>query len=204
MIRTNRVVWQDGMLRCTQYVQQQVRWVDYLVRTRVQALRPNRWGLVACVPDRTLLGTGRFAVQSMAGAFEDGTSRPIRTEAKHRSPLDVPDSARNSRVFLALPFRQPGAVESAGAAAGSRRPARPLAAHPKLSAWPTSAARQVARRKDPCLAENDELTGVAIPLVRSREIAIEMSDVIRCAASIGPSPHAVHWPLPHSGRGLRI
>ena len=55
---TNRVVWQEGMFLRTQHFQQQDRWLEQLVRGRVQALRPHPWGLVDYALDRDLLGTG--------------------------------------------------------------------------------------------------------------------------------------------------
>ncbi len=42
-----------------------------------------------------------------------------------------------------------------------------------------------------------------VPLVRNRNAAIEMSDLVRGAASISPSPDAVRRRLLHSGRGFR-
>ena len=52
--------------------------------------------------------------------FEDGTPFVIPGEANHPPPLDVPDSARNVLVYLALPTRQAGAVEVADAATEGR------------------------------------------------------------------------------------
>src|ERR1700734_1503844 len=112
---TNRVVWQEGMFLRTQHFQQQDRWTEQLVRGRVQALRPHPWGLVEYALDRDLLGTGRFALASAAGVFEDGTPFALPGEADHPPPLDVPDNARNVLIFLGLPIRQDGAVEVGGA-----------------------------------------------------------------------------------------
>ena len=134
---TNRVVWQEGMFLRTQHFQQQDRWMEQLVRGRVQALRPHPWGLVEYALDRDLLATGRFAVASAAGVFEDGTPFVIPGEANHPPPLDVPDSARNALVYLALPMRQAGAVEVARRArpkAATR--ARPFEAYDTHSASP--------------------------------------------------------------------
>lgn len=48
-----------------------------------------------------------------------------------------------------------------------------------------------------------EWTRSTVPLVRNRDAAIKMSDLVRGAASIGPSPDAERWPLLQSWRGLR-
>ena len=92
---TNRVVWQEGMFLRTQHFQQQDRWTEQLVRGRVQALRPHPWGLVDYALDRDLLGTGRFALASATGVFEDGTPFALPGETDHPAPLELPESARN-------------------------------------------------------------------------------------------------------------
>src|SRR5580704_17359300 len=93
---SNRVVWREGMFLRTQHFQQQDRWTESLVRGVTRALRPHPWGLVDYTVDRDLLGTGRFALSSASGMFEDGTPFLLPGEADHPPPLDVPDSARNA------------------------------------------------------------------------------------------------------------
>ncbi len=141
---TNRVVWQEGMFLRTQHFQQQDRWTEQLLRGRVQALRPHPWGLVEYALDRDLLGTGRFALASAAGVFEDGTPFALPGETDHPPPLELPESARNVLVYLALPVRQAGAVEVADSATEGRYAARPFEAyrHPLGIA----AARRIAGR----------------------------------------------------------
>ena len=126
---TNRVVWQEGMFLRTQHFQQQDRWTEQLVRGRVQAMRPHPWGLVDYALDRDLLGTGRFALASAAGVFEDGTPFALPGEADHPPPLELPDSARNVLIYLALPIRQAGAVEVADSATEGRYAAKPFEAY---------------------------------------------------------------------------
>ena len=171
---TNRVVWQEGMFLRTQHFQQQDRWMEQLVRARVQALRPYPWGLVDYTLDRDLLATGRFAVASAAGVFEDGTPFVIPGEANHPPPLDVPDSARNILVYLALPTRQAGAVEVADAATEGRYLARPFEAYDTHSASPTPAELQVGRLKMRYLLETEERAGyLCLALARITEVTAD-------------------------------
>jgi type VI secretion system protein ImpJ len=144
---TNRVVWQEGMFLRTQHFQQQDRWTEQLVRTRVQALRPHPWGLIDYALDRDLLGTGRFALSAASGVFEDGTPFTLPGEADHPPPLDLPDSARNVLVYLGLPVRQAGGVEVADASTEGRFAAKPFEAYDTHSASPTPAELQVGRLK---------------------------------------------------------
>ncbi len=176
---TNRVVWQEGMFLRTQHFQQQDRWTEQLVRGRVQALRPHPWGLVEYALDRDLLGTGRFALASAAGVFEDGTPFALPGEADHPPPLDVPDSARNVLVYLALPIRQAGAVEVADSATEGRYAARPFEAYDTHSASPQPAELQIGRLRMRYLLETDERTGyLCIGLARITEITADRRIVL--------------------------
>jgi type VI secretion system protein ImpJ len=171
---TNRVVWQEGMFLRTQHFQQQDRWTEQLVRGRVQAMRPHPWGLVDYALDRDLLGTGRFALASAAGVFEDGTPFALPGEADHPPPLELPDSARNVLVYLALPIRQAGAVEVADNATEGRYTAKPFEAYDTHSASPQPAELQVGRLRMRYLMETDERTGyLCIGLARVTEVTAD-------------------------------
>lgn len=176
---TNRVVWQEGMFLRTQHFQQQDRWTEALVRARVQALRPHPWGLVSYAVDRDLLATGRFALASANGVFEDGTPFSLPGEADHPPPLELPDSARNVLVYLALPIRQAGAVEVADSATEGRYSAYPFEAYDTHSASPQPAELQVGRLRLRYLLETDERTGyLSIGVARVTEVTADRRVVL--------------------------
>ena len=176
---TNRVVWQEGMFLRTQHFQQQDRWLESLVRGRVQALRPHPWGLIDYALDRDLLATGRFALASASGVFEDGTPFSLPGEADHPAPLDVPDEARNVLVYLALPVRQAGAVEIADAATEGRYAARPFEAYDTHSASPSPAELSIGRLRMRYMLETEERTGyLCIGLARITEVTADKRVVL--------------------------
>ena len=111
MTWSNRVVWLEGMFLRAQHFQQQDRWLEALVRDRTASLRPHGWGLTEAAINRNLLAAGQFALASGSGVFEDGTPFSLPGETDHPPPLELPDSARNVLVYLALPIRQAGGVE---------------------------------------------------------------------------------------------
>jgi len=113
MTWTNRVVWQEGMFLRAQHFQQQDRYLDHLARAGLLAAHPYPWGVTEVAIDRDLLASGRFALRHAVGLFEDGTPFAIPTETDHPRPLELPDGTRDTIVYLALPIRQPGAVEIA-------------------------------------------------------------------------------------------
>ena len=88
---------QEGMFLRAQHFQQQDRWLEMLVRGRTAAMRPYPWGVTEMAIDRDLLATGRFALASASGVFEDGTpfSIPGRpTSAAARSAGQRPQPRR--------------------------------------------------------------------------------------------------------------
>jgi type VI secretion system protein ImpJ len=171
---TNRVLWQEGMFLRSQHFQQQDRWLEALLRGRVAALRPHPWGLTQVTLDRDLLGTGRFAVASAAGVFEDGTPFALPGETEHPAPFDVPDNTRGVLIHLALPIRQNGAVEVAsndGSTEGRYR-AQAFEAYDTQSASPQPAELLIGRLKLRYMLDTDDRGGyLCIPLARVMEVA---------------------------------
>jgi type VI secretion system protein ImpJ len=176
---TNRVVWQEGMFLRTQHFQQQDRWLESVVRGRVQALRPHPWGLTEFSLDRDLLGTGRFALASAAGVFEDGTPFVLPGETDHPPPLEVPEGARNVVVHLALAVRQHGAMEIADEANEGRYTARGFEAYDTHSAAPTPAELQVGRLRLRYMLDTEERAGfLCIGLARIVEVRADKRVVL--------------------------
>jgi type VI secretion system protein ImpJ len=174
MTWTNRVVWQEGMFLRAQHFQQQDRWLEMLVRARTAALRPHPWGIVEMAIDRDLLSTGRFAVSSVIGVFEDGTPFSIPAETDHPPPLDLPESVRNAIVYLAAPIRQAGAVEIAMNGSEGRYAVREFEAYDTHSASPQPAPLQIARLQLRYMLETEERAGyLCIGLARITEVAAD-------------------------------
>jgi len=174
MTWTNRVVWQEGMFLRAQHFQQQDRWLEALVRTRTAPLRPHPWGIVEMAIDRELLATGRFALSSAIGMFEDGTPFAIPGETDHPPPLDLPESTRNAVVYLAAPVRQAGAVEVAANGADGRYQLREFEAYDTHSASPQPAPLQIGRLRLRYMLETEERAGyLCIGLARIVEVAAD-------------------------------
>jgi type VI secretion system protein ImpJ len=174
MTWTNRVVWQEGMFLRAQHFQQQDRWLEMMVRARTAALRPHPWGVVEMMIDRDLLSTGRFALSSAVGVFEDGTPFSIPGETDHPPPLELPENARNAVVYLAAPIRQPGAVEIAMNGSEGRYGLREFEAYDTHSASPQPAPLQIARLRLRYMLETDERAGyLCIGLARVTEVVAD-------------------------------
>ena len=175
MTWTNRVVWQEGMFLRAQHFQQQDRHLECLVRGRTAALRPHPWGVTEMQLNRELLASGRFAVSAATGVFEDGTPFAVPGETDHPAPLDLPEGTRNALVFLAIPVRQPGAIEVAQADAPEGRYAlRDFEAYDTHSGSPQPAELQVARLRLRYMLETEDRSGyLCIALARVLEVAAD-------------------------------
>jgi len=175
MTWTNRVVWQEGMFLRAQHFQQQDRWLETLVRARTAELRSHPWGITQMSIDRDLLSTGRFALTSATGVFEDGTPFAIPGETDHPAPLDLQESTRNAVVYLAAPVRQAGAIEiGTGDGMDGRYMLRDFEAYDTHSASSQPAPLQVGRLRLRYLLETDERAGYhTIGLGRIVEVAAD-------------------------------
>jgi type VI secretion system protein ImpJ len=113
----NKVIWSEGLFLRPQHFQQSDRYIERLVRRRVEALRPYPWGVTELKLNREMLALGKFAIEEARGVLEDGTPFSIPDDADHPAPFDVPEATRNSIIYLTLPGYQPGAQEAAPAEA---------------------------------------------------------------------------------------
>ena len=175
MTWTNRVVWQEGMFLRAQHFQQQDRHLDALVRTALAAAHPYCWGVTEMAIDRDLLATGRFALAEARGLFEDGTAFAIPGDTDHPAPLDLPESARNTVVCLAVPIRQPGAVEMAQAdGTDGRYAVRDFEAYDTHSASPQPADLLIGRLRLRYMLETEDRSGYfCIGLARVTEVTAD-------------------------------
>jgi len=109
----SRVVWSEGMFLRPQHFQQQARYVEGLVESRSSHLRSYAWGFKQLEVDESSLGLGKLSIRSAQGVFPDGTPFNIPEQDDPPPPLDIPEDARNALVYLSLPIRRPGTIETA-------------------------------------------------------------------------------------------
>jgi type VI secretion system protein ImpJ len=111
MSNYNKILWSEGLFLRPQHFQQQERYYSRLVETRCQALRSHSWGCSALELERDLLNIGKLGLRRAVGVFPDGTPFSMPDDEPLPSPIDIDAQVRDEVVFLALPVRQPGALE---------------------------------------------------------------------------------------------
>ena len=100
------------MLLQPQHFQQQERYRDHFIHTRITAMSPFGWGFVSLELDTAALATGTLALSRAVGIFPDGTPFDMPAVDPLPEPMELPADLRDERIFLALPLRRPGTQET--------------------------------------------------------------------------------------------
>lgn len=112
MTSKHKVIWSEGMFLEPQHFQQHERYLEHLVEARVGPATPHSWGFVRLTLDEAALALGKIALSSASGVFPDGTPFDVPCIQAAPLALDVPPTAKDQLVVLALPLRRAGARES--------------------------------------------------------------------------------------------
>lgn len=112
MLENNKVIWSEGLFLRPQHFQQHDRYVENLVEGRCRVLQPYGWGFYSLSIDADLLAIGKLAILACKGLFPDGTPFHLPEHDDLPLPLDLPADCQNEIIYLALPVRQPEAVET--------------------------------------------------------------------------------------------
>jgi type VI secretion system protein ImpJ len=108
----NRVVWSEGLFLQPQHFQQQDRYFERYVESRCRSLVPYSWGLAEVEFERDFLKIGKIGLRRLSGVFPDGTPFRMPDDDPLPAPIDVPADLRDQRLFLAVPLRRDGELES--------------------------------------------------------------------------------------------
>ncbi|MES0868529.1 type VI secretion system protein ImpJ [Pseudovibrio denitrificans] len=111
MTTHNKVVWSEGLFLQPQHFQQHDRYLEQLVSDSISSIRPHPWGHTELKINQEALKLGQFALNFASGVMPDGTPFKMPQECDAPASIPVPESVKNSVIYLALPIRQPGAYE---------------------------------------------------------------------------------------------
>jgi type VI secretion system protein ImpJ len=108
----NRVIWSEGLFLQPQHFQQQDRYFEQYIETRVRSLVSYAWGFTEIEIERDFLKIGKIGFRRLVGVFPDGTPFRMPDDDPLPPPVDVGADARDQRLFLAVPLRRAGELES--------------------------------------------------------------------------------------------
>src|SRR5690606_28708343 len=104
----NKVIWSEGLFLQPHHFQQHDRYVEAYIEGRCRPLHGHGWGFSELKLDKAQLAIGKVAIASASGVFPDGTPFNIPEDDRPPAPIDLDESVRECRVYLALPTRRFG------------------------------------------------------------------------------------------------
>ena len=104
-MRTNKVVWSEGLFLRPQLFQQQERYFEYYAHKRASTLSPFFWGFSAYEIDREALTYGKLVLRTARGVLPDGTPFDVPGHAELPEPLTILPEHLGKMLYLAVPLR---------------------------------------------------------------------------------------------------
>lgn len=104
-MRTNKVVWSEGLFLRPQLFQQQERYFEYYAHKRASTLSPFFWGFSQYEIDREALSYGKLVLRTARGVLPDGTPFDIPGHADLPEPLTILPEHLGKMLYLAVPLR---------------------------------------------------------------------------------------------------
>lgn len=104
-MKTNKVVWSEGLFLRPQLFQQQERYFEYYAHKRASTLSPFFWGFSQYEIDREALTYGKLVLRTARGVLPDGTPFDIPGHAELPEPLTILPEHLGKMLYLAVPLR---------------------------------------------------------------------------------------------------
>lgn len=161
----NKVVWSEGMFLSPQHFQQQERYIESFIERRCRASGAYSWGFQDIQVDSQLLQLGKISILSAQGVMPDGTPFNVPDSDEPPPVLEVPENTHSCVLYLGLPVRRPGALETSTTSGTSQGLARYRAneqdCYDSSSDTGDSESIQLGKMRLRLLLETDDLSGFA-------------------------------------------
>lgn len=203
-MRTNKVVWSEGLFLRPQLFQQQERYLEYYAHKRASTITPFYWGFSQYELDHEALSYGKLVLRSGRGVLPDGTPFDIPGHATSPQPLTIAPESLGKLIYLAVPLRLDNSDETIFDDADPGTLARFYAQEAELN--DTNAIRQGPKPVQLAslrlrLVSEDEMTEswIGLPLTRVRAIQPDGSvllhddDYMPPVTAYAANPMLVEW-----------
>ncbi|MFJ3458571.1 type VI secretion system baseplate subunit TssK [Scandinavium goeteborgense] len=104
-MRTNKVIWNEGLFLRPQLFQQQERYFEYYAHKRAATITPFYWGFAQYEIDLEALSYGKLVMRSGRGVLSDGTPFDMPGHAELPEPLTITPEHLGKMIYLAVPLR---------------------------------------------------------------------------------------------------
>ncbi len=115
----SKVVWSEGLFLRPHHFQQNDRYLENLLESRVRSISPYPWGFSALEIDRDLTQQSRIGLRRAAGVMPDGTPFSMPDSSPLPAAIEVPENAAGQLVWLSLPLAAANTREVEDALNGS-------------------------------------------------------------------------------------
>lgn len=190
-MRTNKVVWSEGLFLRPQLFQQQERYFEYYAHKRAATITPFFWGFAHYDIDLEALSYGKLVLRSGRGVLPDGTPFDIPGHAVLPEPLNISPDHLGKMIYLAVPLRLDNSDETIFDSGDYGSLARFSAFETELS--DTNAIRQgpkpvqLASLRLKLVAESEMTESwIGLPLTRVRAIQPDGSVLLHVEDHIPP------------------
>ncbi|MGX5734124.1 type VI secretion system baseplate subunit TssK [Bosea thiooxidans] len=100
----SKVVWSEGLFLRPHHFQQNDRYLENLLESRVRSISPYPWGFSVLEIDRDLAQQSRIGLRRAAGVMPDGTPFSMPDNSPLPAAIEVPENAAGQLVWLSLPL----------------------------------------------------------------------------------------------------
>lgn len=104
-MRTNKVIWNEGLFLRPQLFQQQERYFEYYAHKRAATITPFYWGFAQYEIDLEALSYGKLVMRTGRGVLPDGTPFDMPAHADIPEPLTITPEHLGKIIYLAVPLR---------------------------------------------------------------------------------------------------
>jgi type VI secretion system protein ImpJ len=98
-----KVAWTEGLFLRPHHFQQNDRYHEHLLKSRVRHATPYPWGFSLLEIDRDLAQQSKFALRRATGVMPDGTPFDIPGDSPLPPPIVVPDTTSLQVAWLSMP-----------------------------------------------------------------------------------------------------
>src|SRR5262249_15886602 len=98
-----KVAWSEGLFLRPHHLQQNDRYHEHLLESRVRVLMPFPWGFSELEMDGDLAQQSICALRRAAGVMPDGTPFSIPADSPLPPSISVPETAAGQIVWLSMP-----------------------------------------------------------------------------------------------------
>ena len=108
----SKVFWSEGLFLRPHHLQQNDRYLERLIESRVRQVTPYPWGFSHLEIDFDLAQQSKFALRRATGVMPDGTPFDMPADSPLPDPIDVPETSAGQLTWLTMPVAAPNTREA--------------------------------------------------------------------------------------------